>query len=120
MTHSNLISGASLSTRHSPDGAQPANGKSVVILESAKPEEISRSAWQEFTFRFVSTALKARLYLLAAAHAAVFALSFLLAYLLRFDFRIPLIEQRYLLPSMTLVVVIKLTCFYVFRSFHGW
>lgn len=120
MTHINLISGASHSTRHSPDDTQPATGKSVVTLESAKREEIPRSAWQEFTFRFVSTVLRARLYLLAAAHAAVFALSFLLAYLLRFDFKIPLIEQRYMLPGMLLVAVVKLTCFYHFRSFHGW
>ena len=69
---------------------------------------------------FVDAILRARFWLLAVGHAAVFAASFLIAFALRFDFHIPLQELPFLPASLLTVVGIKLVCFYLFKSFHGW
>ncbi len=88
---------------------------------STSPSEASKqSPLRWLGLGLFALVLRTRFYFLAAGHAGVFAASFMLAYLLRFDFAVPDYEWRFFLPSLLVVIAIKLACFYAFRSFHGW
>ncbi len=64
--------------------------------------------------------LRARFWLLVAAHLAIFTCSYILALALRFDFRIPHFYAQSIPTALLAIVATKLVVFYLFRSFHGW
>ncbi len=101
MSHRSLVSNASL-----PDG----------------PSLAKNPAWpsQSFGLRLFALILRTRFYFLTVGHALVFAVSYIAAFQLRFDFAVPAHEWRFFWAGMALIIAIKLVCFYLFRSFHGW
>ncbi|MBX3423864.1 MAG: polysaccharide biosynthesis protein [Pirellulaceae bacterium] len=77
--------------------------------------------WRQRLAHLLSLSVRARFWLLLVAHAAIFAASFVAAYVIRFDSSgIPAPFYNQMLGAVGWVMVIKLFCFYVFRSFHGW
>jgi FlaA1/EpsC-like NDP-sugar epimerase len=61
-----------------------------------------------------------RIYLLVFVHLAIFALSYEMAYWLRFDGDVPLAERGVFWKTLPWIIAIKLTAFYCFGSLHGW
>ncbi len=108
MTHNNLITHPAVVPGDSTDK----------VPRPVKKRK--RSRFRQLSLEFFSIVLRARFYFLAGGHALVFAASFVIAFLLRFDFAVPAHEWRYFGPAMLVVVAIKLVFFYAFRSFHGW
>ncbi len=64
--------------------------------------------------------LKIRFWILVLAHTLVFASTFWFSYWLRFDFTWPETAATLFWKSAAVVVMTKLYCFYILRSFHGW
>ncbi|NUQ63582.1 MAG: polysaccharide biosynthesis protein [Pirellulales bacterium] len=64
--------------------------------------------------------LSRRMYLVFSAHAAVIAVSYVLAFQLRFDFAVPERMAMLLWHTLAWVLPMKLVVFYHYGSFHGW
>ena len=61
-----------------------------------------------------------RVWLLAIAHALLFAAVYWLAFLLRFDFQVPPRDLGIYLQSLPWLLSVKLAVFYLTGHFHGW
>ncbi len=61
-----------------------------------------------------------RLPILLMAHALIFAVSWLAAYAIRFDFVIPALYWDRLWATLPWVILVQLACFWGFRTLHGW
>ena len=72
------------------------------------------------TYQLPSIVLRLRTPIIALINAMVFAMSFLLAYAIRFDFSIPPVHWAMLLVYISPVVVLQLAAFWLFGSLHGW
>ena len=88
-------------------------GPDIPVLDS--PEERA-SFWS----RVRETMGLHRLWLLILGHAALFALIYWIAFLMRFTLHVPghcvVIYQQ----GLAVIIITKLTVFYMMRSFHGW
>src|SRR3972149_8018019 len=84
------------------------------------------SAFLEKVFRVVLRSriadwmLKYRFYLILAAHVVLFTMSFVGAFLLRFDFRLDSQYAALLFYSLPVVLAIRLLAFAYWRLYHGW
>jgi FlaA1/EpsC-like NDP-sugar epimerase len=67
-----------------------------------------------------SRLLSARVYLLPVIHLTVFAVSYLLAWVFRFDFAIQPTMWDHFWRTLPGVVALKLTVFYLAGNYHGW
>ena len=65
-------------------------------------------------------ALKYRILLLATGHLLAFALSYWIAFGLRFDFQIPPQMMGRMLASIPVIAVVKLVVFFFMGHYHGW
>ena len=70
--------------------------------------------------RRVNLILAHRIYLLVAVHIVLAACVYQLAFLLRFDFKVPVDVRIVREITLPLVVVVKLFAFHQFGSMHGW
>lgn len=77
-----------------------------------RPESIERTNVPDFLIRF-------RRPLIIALHAALVAVSYAAAYLLRFEIPMPPSQSDLLLDSIAVVVVIKMVVFALFRLHEG-
>ncbi len=77
----------------------------------------SARSFQRATWQF---ALTHRVWLLAVGHAAVFMLSYWLAFQLRFDFQISETFRQRFWITLPALLAIKLYVFYMTGHFHGW
>src|SRR5689334_15381003 len=105
-----LSSGRDLSPSRPATGSPSAAG----LRASARDWALRGGFW------VASAAFRWRGYLLAAAHVLVFALTYLLAYAVRFDGAIPAAEWRAALATVPLVIAVKLIAFLSTRSHRGW
>jgi FlaA1/EpsC-like NDP-sugar epimerase len=64
--------------------------------------------------------LRRRIYLLIVAHIAIFAVTYALAFLLRFDWAIPPDMAALMYNTIAFVIAIKLALYLSFGSLHGW
>jgi FlaA1/EpsC-like NDP-sugar epimerase len=83
---------------------------------SQRWRESLRCTWNDL----FSVVLRVRFWLLVLGHSAIFSLSLFLVFLLRFDFQWPANAAQMFWHCLPAVVGIKLVCFYLLRSFHGW
>jgi FlaA1/EpsC-like NDP-sugar epimerase len=70
--------------------------------------------------KFPDWLLAMRLPLLILGHAGVFAVAYFAAYLLRFDFQIPLSHQATMWRALPFVLTFQIGIFWLFSTFHGW
>ncbi|MFC1759199.1 polysaccharide biosynthesis protein [Planctomycetota bacterium] len=61
-----------------------------------------------------------RVPILFVAHLVVFAVAYRVAFVLRFDFDMPVQHQQAFWRSLPLLLLIKLGVFLALKSFHGW
>lgn len=64
--------------------------------------------------------LRRRIYLLIAAHVAIFATTYALAFALRFDWTIPRDMQELFWQTIGFVIALKVVFYLSFGSLHGW
>jgi FlaA1/EpsC-like NDP-sugar epimerase len=64
--------------------------------------------------------LRTRFWFLVLGHSIVFFASLFSAFFLRFDFQWPEAASEKFWGCVTVVILVKLVCFYTSRSFHGW
>lgn len=117
MNHSqpNVATGGSIPHRNGHPLGSDGNGASVV--KCSPPAIMKRqSVWH----RIAEQVAIERLWLLGAAHLAVFACTYWLAWALRFDFRIPSDEIATLATTLPIVVAVKLVLFDLSGQLHGW
>lgn len=70
--------------------------------------------------KFPDWLLSIRIPLLVVGHAVLFAISFVAAYLLRFDLQIPADHAASMWRMIPYVVSLQILAFWIFNTFHGW
>jgi FlaA1/EpsC-like NDP-sugar epimerase len=92
--------------------------------QSNTPIDISKQFLRSFRTRLVDdlyrVILRTRFWFLVLGHSLIFFTSLFVAFFLRFDLQWPEAASEKFFACVTVVIIVKLLCFYALRSFHGW
>lgn len=112
--------------KHHRQGAFTSTKRQGAISDVFVPEagnRFSKGTRSTLVNRFIEIPrhmMSSRAWMLAVAHAFVFADAYWLALLLRFDFDIPSESMAVFFSSLVWVIGLKLFVFYFLSQFHGW
>src|SRR5271157_1867935 len=105
---------------HSTNGA-PSLSATLAIGSNGSLELADSGLWWKAQYeRLLRFGFRRRIDLIIAAHVGVFAAIYPLAFLVRFDLRVPPDVWRSAIVCLPLVVGIKMAAFMAFHSHRGW
>jgi FlaA1/EpsC-like NDP-sugar epimerase len=113
----------SIAKRRNPSMSAPldnGSGARVDGIRARSWNEIVRLALRDGCYRLARQFRTPRVWLLAAAHAVIFAAAYWAAFLLRFDLAVPKKDFATFCSTAGWIVSIQLVVFGLLGQFHGW